>query len=297
MTAQGGDEGSGGSNADATMTEALTPSWGHYVRSRRELANFRSRLQSVDVHETDSFGRLFRLDGHFMTSEKDEFYYHENLVHVAAVAHEAPRRALVVGGGDGGSAEELLKHPSVTGVTVCEIDEAVIDIARRFFDSVHRGAFHDPRVTLCIEDGFEYLRRTESRYDLIVLDLTDPGPVSAPLYTEAFFRTCASRLTPDGAMTMHVASPVTHPERVREMLARLRQSFHCVRPYLVPIPLYGGMWMLACAANALDPVSLSTREADRRIAERGLTSLQYYNGAMHQAGFALPNFVQALTLP
>ena len=114
------------------MTEQLTDEWGFYIRSARLLEQFRSDFQAIEVHDSVPFGRLFRLDGHFMTSERDEFFYHENLVHLAALAHPNPERALIVGGGDGGSAEELLKHPSIRSVTLAEIDAAVVDIARKY---------------------------------------------------------------------------------------------------------------------------------------------------------------------
>ena len=104
--------------AAAAMIECLTDDWGFFIRSARRFERFQSPYQAVEVHDTVPFGRLFRLDGHFMTSEKDEFFYHENLVHLAAITHPAPRRALIVGGGDGGSAEELLKHPSMAAVTL-----------------------------------------------------------------------------------------------------------------------------------------------------------------------------------
>jgi spermidine synthase len=282
-------------SAAGAMTEYLTDEWGFFVRSARRLEHFRSPCQAVEVHDTVPFGRLFRLDGHFMTSEKDEFLYHENLVHMAAICHAAPRRALIVGGGDGGSAEELLKHPSMTAVTLCEIDPAVVDIARRYLQQVHRGALDDPRLTLEIGDGFAYVMKSAEQFDLIVLDLTDPGGPSTPLYTADFYRACARRLGPGGAMTLHIASPVAHPERVRDGLARLREAFPVVTPYLTSIPLYGGWWMMACAAPALDPRALSAAEVDRRIAERGIDRLQYYNGDMHRAALALPNFIRDLT--
>ena len=157
------------------------------------------------------FGRLFRLDGHFMTSERDEFFYHEMLVHMPGIAHPAPERALIVGGGDGGSAEELLKYPSIRSVKLCEIDLAVVDISRKHLASVHKGAFDDPRLDLCIGDGFAFVRETTEQFDLIVLDLTDPGGPSTRLYTPEFYRACAARLRPMGAMTLHIASPVAHP--------------------------------------------------------------------------------------
>ena len=181
-----------------------------------------------------------------MTSEKDEFFYHENLVHPAALTHSRPVRALIVGGGDGGSAEELLKHPTIESVTLAEIDAAVVDISRKYLHAVHRGALDDPRLTLRIGDGFEYVRSGSERFDLIVLDLTDPGGPSEALYTPDFYRACAARLTPSGAMTLHIASPIAHPQRIRATMASLRQAFPIVTPYLTSIPLYGGLWMMAC---------------------------------------------------
>jgi spermidine synthase len=258
------------------------------------LEHFRSAQQTVEVFDTASFGKLFRLDGHFMTSEKDEFHYHENLVHMAALCHPLPRSALVIGGGDGGSAEELLKHPSMQSVTVCEIDAAVIDIARRHLWSVHRGALDDPRVTLAIEDGATFVRESTARYDLIVLDLTDPGGPSLPLYTAGFYRACAARLDPLGALTLHVGSPDFHAERLRTVLASLREAFPRVTPYLTSVPLYGGLWMMACASSILDPAAFAASEIDRRIAQRGVADLNYYNGDMHRAALAMPNFVRAL---
>jgi len=277
-----------------TMTEHMTGDWGFFIRSAATLEQFQSAYQAVEVHDTAAFGKLFRLDGHFMTSEKDEFFYHENLVHMAALSHPAPARALVVGGGDGGSVEELFKHPSIAHVTLAEIDGAVVDIARRHLRSVHRDRLDDPRLSLRIEDGFAYVRNATERFDLVVLDLTDPGGPSLPLYTEAFYRACAARLTPGGALTLHIASPVAHPERIRTGIAALRAVFPCVAPYLTSIPLYGGLWMMACCSDSLDPRAFSAADIDARIAARGLPDLQYYNGDMHRAALALPNFVRAL---
>jgi len=283
-----------GDLAPGAMTEYLTDDWGFFIRSARLIEKFRSAFQDVEVHDSKPFGKLFRLDGHFMTSEKDEFFYHENLVHMAALSHPRPQRALVVGGGDGGSAEELLKHPSIERVTLAEIDASVVDISRKHLANVHRGSLDDPRVDLRIEDGFAYVRNARERFDLIVLDLTDPGGPSTPLYTVDFYRTCAARLAEGGALTLHIASPIAHPDRIRTGLAALREAFPIVQPYLASIPLYGGLWMMACCSTTLDPAAYLASEIDRRIAEREIRDLQYYNGAMHSAALALPNFVRAL---
>jgi spermidine synthase len=276
------------------LTEYLTAETGFFVRSAREFERFHSPFQTVEVHGTEPFGTLFRLDGHFMTSEKDEFFYHENLVHTAAIAHPAPEKALIVGGGDGGSAEELLKYPTMKSVTLVEIDLAVIDVARKYFGTVHRGALADARLTIKVEDGLAFVRSATETYDLIVLDLTDPGGPSEPLYTADFYRACASRLNPTGAMTLHIASPVAHPDRIRAGLGSLRAAFAVVAPYLVTVPLYGGLWMMACASATLNPAYLTPLDVDRRIAQRKIRDLQYYNGDMHRASFALPNFVREL---
>jgi spermidine synthase len=276
------------------LTEYLTDDSGFFVRSSREFERFQTPYQTVEVHDTKSFGKLFRLDGHLMTSEKDEFFYHENLVHVAAITHPAPKTALIIGGGDGGSAEELLKYQTIKSVTLVEIDLAVLDIARKYFAEVHRGALLDPRLTVKVEDGLAFVRGATDTYDLIVLDLTDPGGASEPLYGAEFYRACAARLNPTGAMTLHIASPVAHPERVRAAMVNLRAVFSVVIPYLVSIPLYGGLWMMACASPTLNPAYLTPLEANRRIATRGIRDLQYYNGEVHRASMALPNFVRDL---
>jgi spermidine synthase len=288
------DERAAGDLQPGLLTEYLTDQTGFFVRSTREYERFQSPFQTVEVHDTVPFGKLFRLDGHFMTSEKDEFFYHENLVHIAAIAHPAPVTALVVGGGDGGSAEELLKYSTMKSVTLVEIDLAVIDIARKYLGEVHRGALADPRLTLKVEDGLAFVRGSTESYDLIVLDLTDPGGPSEPLYQADFYRACAARLNPSGAMTLHIASPVAHPDRIRTGIANLRAAFPIVVPYLVPIPLYGGLWMMACASTTLNPSYITPLEANRRIARRGIRDLQYYNGDMHRAAMALPAFVREL---
>ena len=143
-------------------------------------------------------------------------------------------------------------------------------------------------------DGFRFVENTRDEYDLIVLDLTDPGGPSTALYTAPFYKACAARLTQLGAMTMHVASPVAHAARVRDALAELRLAFARVTPYLTSVPLYGGLWMMACCAATLDPREQSAAAIDERISKRRLQHLQYVNGETYRAALALPNFVRAL---
>jgi spermidine synthase len=229
-----------------------------------------------------------------MTSERDEFFYHENLVHPAAAAHPAPRRALVIGGGDGGSSEELLKHSTIELVHMAELDPDVIEVSKAQFGKVHRGAFDDPRLKVTVGDGLAYLRTTGVRYDLVAMDLTDPVGPSLELYSPATFALARGAMAEGGALVLHMGSPFSHPDRVRQTLASLRAVFRVVAPYFVHIPLYGSIWGFACASDSLDPRALDAAEADRRIAERGVGDLQYYNGEVHRAVFALPNYIRGL---
>ena len=273
--------------------ERLTPSSGVYfdgtLVERRQ-----TPFQLLEVYDTPDLGRIFRLDGFNMTSEKDEFFYHENLVHPAAIAHAHPKRALVIGGDDGGSSEELLKHSTIERVHMAELDPVVVEVSRAQFGKVHRNAFDDPRFKLTVGDGLAYLEHTDVRYDLVSMDLTDPVGPSVELYSPKTFALAKRAMTADGALTLHIGSPFSHPERVRSTLDNLRQVFRLVTTYFVHIPLYGSIWGFACASESLDPRTITPEEAQKRLTARGVGDLRYYNGETHRAVFALPNYVKAL---
>jgi spermidine synthase len=283
---------------EGVLAELVSEDAGYFLRGARLLEVGLSEWQTYEVWETPRFGKLFRLDGCFMTSERDEFYYHENLIHVPGVAHPGLRRALIVGGGDGGSADELLKYPGIERIVIAELDAKVVELSRRQLCDVHHGALDDPRVEIRIGDGMKYVHEegpaAGERYDLIVLDLTDPvGPAEA-LYAADFFAACKALLAEGGALTLHIGTPVFQPERVRELVARLRRVFATVRPYFLYIPLYGSLWGMACASDTLDPAALGAEEVDCRLAMRAIRELQHFNGAVHCAQFALPNHLRAL---
>jgi len=282
------------SKADELLLEWLNHDSAFGYRAERRLETVRSPYQTVEVFETPQFGKLFRLDGWYMTSEKDEFFYHEPIVHCAALAHANPRSALVIGGGDGGSSEELLKHRCIERVVMAELDPEVIRIAKRYLGNVHRGAFDDPRMQVHVGDGFEFTERVGEKFDLIVFDLTDPDTPAARLYTPEFFAMAKRALNPGGAISLHIGSPVFQPERVRELLADLRSVFAIVQPLGLYIPLYGAYWGLAVASDTLDPRTVDAATIEQRMAQRGVGDLQLYNAELHGALFALPNFYKAL---
>lgn len=254
----------------------------------------RTPFQLLEVYDTPELGRIFRLDGFNMTSERDEFFYHESLVHPAAAAHPQPRRALVIGGGDGGSSEELLKHATMERVHMAELDPDVIEVSKAQFGKVHGGVFDNPKLQVTVGDGLAYLKTTAVRYDIVSMDLTDPVGPSMELYSPATFRLARRAMAPGAALTLHIGSPFSHPDRVRATMANLREVFPVVTPYFVHIPIYGSIWGFAIASDSLDARQVAPEEIDARLASRGVTGLQYYNGEVHRAVFALPNYVREL---
>jgi spermidine synthase len=267
---------------------------GYGTTASAKLAEIQSAYQRVEVYDTQQFGKLFRLDGRLMTSERDEFFYHECMTHPAALAHPNPESVLVIGGGDGGSSEELFKHPSVKRIVMAELDPVVIDISKRWLGAIHKGVFSDPRLEVKIGDGFEYVKSTSDRFDMIVLDLTDPDTPAFHLYSEEFFRMCQRILKPGGLLTLHLGSPVYQAETVRKNAANLRKVFRHVAPLALFIPLYGSLWCLAVASDGIDPRTVAVDTIAQRLAERRIGELQYYHAALHPALFTLPLFVQQL---
>ena len=271
------------------LFEALNADSGVYFEGTL-IDSYRSPHQLIEVFDTPALGKLMRIDGANMLSERDEFFYHENLIHPAAIAHPAPKRVLIIGGGDGGSAEEMLKHPSIEKIVIAELDAGVVEIAKKHFHTVHRGALDEVRVDIRIGDGFDFLRGSGSEWDLIVLDLTDPGGAADALYTPAFYADCRRALRDGGALVMHLGSPFFHPERFTLGINQLRDVYKIVAPFFVHIPAYGATWGFAVASDTLDPRTLGAGDVDERLAERHIGDRRYYEGETHCALFAHPAY-------
>lgn len=284
--------------APGLATEWLSDDFGYSIRVRSTLLERTTPYQRLEVLDTPQLGHVLRLDGALQCSEADEFFYHEPLVHVPAMLHPAPRSALVVGGGDGGAAEELLKHPGIEQVHLVEIDGEVIEASRRHLQSVHRGLFDGAggrRFSWEVADGLDYLQRSQQHFDLLVLDLTDPGGVSSALYSEDFYRLCASRLAQGGWLSLHVAAPWLQPQRAATIVNRLRAAFPAVHPFLANVPLSGGPWLMACCSDRAvqaDPARIGQRCLDLRG-----PALRYYSAAVHAACMTLPPYLEDLLLP
>ncbi|OLL29866.1 spermidine synthase [Burkholderia sp. SRS-W-2-2016] len=259
----------------------------------RLIESVKSHYQRIEIWDTPQLGALFTLDGRPMTSAGDEFIYHECMVHPAALAHPAPRAALVLGGGDGGAARQLLRHPGIERIVVAELDAEVVRLTREHLPSVHGGAFEDPRVELVIGDAADYVAAAgagaaadANKFDLVIFDLTPPDSPAAGLYTPAFYAQLKRVLRPGAALSLHLGSPYFHAPRIAALLADLRAAFAQVRTLGTFVPLYGSLWMMAIASDTLDPAALSTDTLTERLAARGIDSLRHYEPALHAGLFS-----------
>jgi spermidine synthase len=237
------------------------------------------------------------LDGVVQLTDRDNHIYHEMIAHVPLNAHGAAKRVLVIGGGDGGTLKEVLKH-SVDHAVMVEIDGQVIDLSRRFFPEVSGGAFDDPRAAVIVGDGVDYVARTDSRFDVIIVDSTDPVGPGEELFTEAFYRRCRKLLRPGGMIVVQSGAPFYQPGQLQGVCRRLSSSFAAVRPFLAPVPTYtGGMLALVAAGEdhkALRPPVKVLRERFQRV--QPLT--RYYTPEVHRAAFTLaPEFAHAAVQP
>lgn len=248
--------------------------------------------QKVEVYETDTWGNLMTIDGMVMLSEKDEFVYHEMLSHVGMFAHPDPQRVLIVGGGDGGTAREVLRHPLVEQVDMVEIDEAVVRASKEYLPDV--GDWDNPRLNVLFEDGIQFVKNIDEPYDVIIIDGSDPVGPAEGLFENAFMQACYDGLTANGVLTAQTESPWVadyHPS-MQKVFSALDEIYEVSKMYLAYIPLYpAGMWSFAFASKGPDPLSEETLQR----AEEGLgnfeADLKYYNPEVHRGCFALPNFV------
>lgn len=280
---------------DPLTLEWLTPEVAHGFTLRQPPVLIPSAYQRIEWHDTKAMGRMLALDGAFMLSERDEFIYHECMVHVAALAHVDPKRALVMGGGDGCVARELLKHASIEEIVVAELDPEMVTSCREHWSDVNDHAFDDPRVRVEIGDALAFLRNSTLRYDIIVMDLTDPdGGESTPLYATEAYQLIRDCLPPEGVLSLHLGSAFFHPERFATTLRDLRTVFTEVHAYKAFMPTYGAEWGMACASMRTNPRVLSEAAIAQRLAQRGIDDLRFYTPRVHASLFAWPGYAETL---
>lgn len=266
-------------------TEKHTPHSGITMEVMKSIYHGESEYQTLDILDTFEFGRMLLLDGVVMLTERDEFVYHEMLAHVPLNTHPSPEKVLVVGGGDGGTVREALKHPQVGEVTLVEIDRMVVEAALEHLPFISKG-LRDPRTKIVYGDGVRFISDTPpGSYDVILVDSTDPvGPAEA-LFTEDFFRNCAAALGPDGVFVTQSESPFYHMPFMVDIYRKMSGIYPQVGFYFAAVPTYpSGNWSFLMGSRAgntslpecRDHVDLPTKYYDRQI---------------HLASFAVPRFL------
>jgi len=274
--------------------EKLYKGYGQVLETTRILYEDKTEHQHLIIFENPAFGRVMALDDIVQVTEGDEFIYHEMLVHVPLLAHGGVKKVLIIGGGDGGTLREVLKHPGVATATMVEIDRTVVDLCSEHMPGIHAGAFDDPRTDLVIADGVGYVAETAKRFDVIIVDSTDPVGPGGVLFTESFYANCKRCLTTGGVLVTQNGVPFFQGSEVTDSYRRLKPSFRDVAFYTAPVPTYiGGVMTLGWATDNTDLRCVSARALAHRANAIGLKA-RYYTPAGHVGAFALPGFVSDL---
>lgn len=248
-----------------------------------------SEYQKVEIMETERLGKLLLLDGFIMLSELDEFVYHEMIVHPALLTHPNPQKVLVVGGGDGGTIREVLKHFSVTEALLVEIDEMVSDACLQHIPSV-ASQLNNPKVKKYFEDAVEFVKKTEEKFDVILIDSTDPISIGEGLFTKEFYQNCKNILNEDGILIAQSESAFYTPHLVPNIYQKIKSVFKDVYMFRASIPTYpSGDWYFTYASKKeIDKEKIDITRYEKLVQGH---KLKYYNKNIHKAAFALPNFV------
>lgn len=249
----------------------------------------KSEFQQVDIFKSKTLGNVLTLDGLMMTTVEDEFFYHEMIAHIPLCSHKNPENVLVIGGGDGGTVREVLKHPSVKNVDLCEIDALVIEASKMFLPSI-AGKLDDKRVNIYVEDAIEFIKTKKNCYDVVLVDSTDPMGPGVGLFTEEFYTNVKESLKKGGIVTPQSESPFANKNEMKNMYILLKKVFKTVLPYCGPIPTYpGGYWSWAFCSDDNDNTIKDTKRAE--LIEK---DAKLYNTKLHNAVFAVPNFVRKI---
>lgn len=273
------------------LEEKLYPNLRMQLMADSVVYENKTEHQHLIVFENPMLGRVMMLDGIVQTTERDEFIYHEMLAHTPILAHGSAARVLIIGGGDGGMLEEVLKHRAVEKVTMVEIDRTVIDIALEHFRLICGDAFDDPRTDLVIADGVEFVRSSSETYDVIIVDSTDPVGPGEVLFTESFYADCRRRLRPGGILVTQNGVPFFQADELRASMRRLRRSFADVTCFAAAVPMYvGGVMTFGWASDDPAAKAVPVDILDERFRGTGIAT-RYYSPDVHRGAFAIPPYI------
>ena len=273
-------------------TEEHTKNVRFSIKVDKQLVTKKSKFQRIDIFESKEFGRFLTLDGFMMLTEKDEFIYHEMIVHIPMAVKNDAKKILVIGAGDGGTVRELVKYDSIERIDMVEIDKEVVDICREYLPKT-ACKLDDPRVNLYYEDGLKFVRSKTNEYDIVIVDSTDPFGPGEDLFTREFYGNCYNALKDDGILVNQHESP--YYEADAEATQRANKQLEAVFPiatvYQLHIPTYpSGHWLFGFASKKYHPVNDLKADEWNKL---GLET-KYYNTELHKGAFALPNYVKKL---
>jgi spermidine synthase len=277
---------------DAWSEEILHDDLRIKIRIDRLLFDSETEHQRLKLFESKTFGRVLTLDSVVQTTESDEFIYHEMMAHLPILAHGAAKRVLIIGGGDGGMAEEVFKHESVESLTMVEIDPGVVAFSRQYLPDICKGAFDDSRLNLVIADGAKFVAETEERFDVAIIDSTDPIGPAEVLFTEAFYGNVKRCLNAGGIVATQNGVPFLQGDELTSTLAAFRKLFRDPTCYLATVPTYvGGPMAFGWGTDDASLRQVSEERLAERFAAAGIET-RYYTPAVHKAAFALPPYIQ-----
>lgn len=260
------------------------------IKIKKLLFKGTSDYQKIEILESYDFGRMLVLDGIVNVTEKDEFIYHEMMVHVPLFTHPNPKRILVVGGGDGGVVRELSKHPKVKQIDLVEIDPMVVDKCKRFLPGVSVG-FRDSRLKIYFDDGAQFVRNKKYFYDVIIVDSPDPIGEGKSLFKKSFYSYCFRALKEDGLLTAQSETPTFKEELkiMKSMHKKLNQTFPIVKLFTAYVPSYAvGIWCFVLCSKKYDPLNDFQEKRYKKL----MLKNRYYNADIHRASLVLPNFIK-----
>ncbi|MFL0166918.1 polyamine aminopropyltransferase [Candidatus Clostridium helianthi] len=271
-------------------TEQHTENVRFSIKVEKEIHTEKTEFQRIDVLEAKEFGRFFTLDGLMMVTEKDEFIYHDMIVHVPMATNPNIKNVLVIGAGDGGTIRELTRYSTVEKIDMVEIDKRVVDICREYFP-VTSCKLDDKRVNVFYEDGLKFIRDKENEYDLIIVDSTDPFGPGEGLFTKEFYGNCYKALKEDGILVNQHESPYYDNDAaaMKEAHEKITKFFPIIRVYQAHIPTYpSGHWLFGFASKKYHPI----KDFDAKAWNKLGIKTKYYNTDLHVGCFALPTYVR-----
>lgn len=262
------------------FTEKWLPGLKISVKVKKIVYEKKTEYQKLAIFDTFEFGRMLVLDNVIQTTEKDEYIYHESLIHVPMFTHPNPEEVLIIGGGDGGGLREVLRHSTVKRATLVDIDGDVIEASKQYLPGWNC-SFSDSRANVVVGDGLEYVKNRKSDYDIVIVDSTDPVGPGEALFSLEFYSSIAAALKPGGVMAAQTESPIAQPSLVKGIYGRIAKVFPYARIYTAPMPSYpGGWWSFTCGSAQKEP-SVPVREPGTSW------KLRFYSPEMHGRMFVL----------